>query len=695
MDSDFYNVILNWVSDNPNYSYFLIFLISLAESLVVVGLIIPGLTIMLAIGTVIGAGYISLWPAMFASILGAVVGDGISYQIGRHFQQSIRNWYVFRKYPEIIIRCENFFARHGKKSVAIGRFAGPVRPMIPAIAGMMKMPPMQFYFVNIISAILWSPSHLLPGILFGNALQSMPPGISKKLTVIVFITLLGIWFISIIIKKFWRSLKRRFNRWGTRIWMYAEDNSYTVLQNIIKHPLTHKKHQVDSFLFLILAFTLTILFIIGVKTHFTFTGLNPLFKHLALLLNTSTELNRVLLILDSNVSEIVLLSIFLGYFVYFSVTAAFNRDRINTKILSKHFIVNRAIYISTGLLAAFFLSTYLIAHIVKYPMPYQLSYTYANLYSTSFPNTSVGLLALLIGYVGIIKYSSNPKEYVKSSYNFYAGTILIFFCLLKLYLGYIWLSDIFGAILISCCLLLIFCIFYWQKPIENINKQNFNIASLVIILSIVTVNTTISYLKNTTTEYNLATIRQNLDTDELNMSVWQAQSNLFSNSTDPIINIQWLGDLDTIKQQLTNKNWYQPPTFGFKSMLSFLEVNPEITNLPVLPTYYQDHLPVLVLSKKDQNNRILTLRLWQSPYIIANQTLWVGTIEYFKPQKIFNNFTVLKHWPQREFSDAPNSLIANLDKKNHYKIINVPQQNLTDDELKIILISENLKQNIN
>lgn len=693
MDLDSLQPLLVWVRDNPNLSYLLIFLLSLAESLIVVGLIIPGITIMAIIGTLIGAGYISLWPSMIAAILGAILGDGLSYAIGRKFQQHIRNWRIFRRYPDIILKCEKFFARHGGKSVVFGRFAGPIRPMIPAIAGMMKMPPLQFYVVNIISALLWAPSHLLPGVIFGNALVNLPPGISKKIITVVICALTAIWLTSKIIKTLWHNLKRKVHRWGTRIWFYVENNSLTFLQKIIKHPLTHRKHQADSFLFLLLTFFVTIIFITLTKLHIIITVFNPFFKHLALILNTQS-ISNILLILDSNSSESILLLIFIGYFIYFAINSTFNKHKLNTTIFNHQIILNRHLYLSSGLLISFFLTTYIISHIVKYPTPYQLSYVYTNLYSTSFPNTSIGLLTLLLGYIAVIKYCNDPKQYQQSSYNIYAGLILTIFIGFKLYLGYVWLTDVIGAILISSCLLLIFCIFYWQKPIENINIKNFNLVSLSLISCIIVANTGVYYFQKNHDQYNINTVRQNLDTEQLLYQDWQHQQDLFIHVSDPIINIQWLGNIDTINALLRKQGWEEQPRFNFKTMLVFLENNPAMTSIPLLPTYYQDHAAVLVMSKLDQNNKIITIRLWQSEYTLAKdnintQTLWVGTVEYFKPQKLFNFITILRHWPQREFSDAAHSFVNILNKipEVKCKVITDSNQTLTDDNLKIMLVT--------
>jgi membrane protein DedA with SNARE-associated domain len=56
-----------------------------------------------------------------------------------------------------------FFERHGGKSVAIGRFFGPIRAVIPLAAGLMQMPRGWFWFANIVSALVWAPMLLFVG----------------------------------------------------------------------------------------------------------------------------------------------------------------------------------------------------------------------------------------------------------------------------------------------------------------------------------------------------------------------------------------------------------------------------------------------------------------------------------------------------------------------------------------------------
>ena len=155
--------LLEWIETNPAWSGLAIFLISLSESLAVIGLFIPGLLIMGAIGGLVKIGSLKLLPTLFWAILGAIFGDSISYSIGRRFKGSLPTFWPFRQFPHWLGRGKTFFARYGSMSIVIGRFVGPVRPFIPVVAGIMAMCPRRFFVSNVISAILWAPIYIFPG----------------------------------------------------------------------------------------------------------------------------------------------------------------------------------------------------------------------------------------------------------------------------------------------------------------------------------------------------------------------------------------------------------------------------------------------------------------------------------------------------------------------------------------------------
>ena len=165
-------VIQSWLLLNHEWLGPTIAFMALIEALVVVGLLIPGVAIMFALGAMAGAGVMDPLTMLLWGIIGSIIGDGISFQLGYHYHNRVRFWWPFNKHPEWLKKGEEFFHSHGDLSIALGRFIGPVRPIVPVVAGMLDMSPTRFYIVNILSAIPWAPVYLMPGFLAGAAVQS-------------------------------------------------------------------------------------------------------------------------------------------------------------------------------------------------------------------------------------------------------------------------------------------------------------------------------------------------------------------------------------------------------------------------------------------------------------------------------------------------------------------------------------------
>jgi len=160
-----------WIALHPHYAGLAVFLIAMAESLAVVGLLVPGVAMMFAAGALIGAGALSFAPTCGYAIAGAVAGDGISFWLGWRYRERLSSLWPFTRYPGMIARGTDYFHRYGGRSVLFGRFVGPVRAVIPLVAGMLAMPARRFVYINVLSAILWGPAYLLPGMAFGASLD--------------------------------------------------------------------------------------------------------------------------------------------------------------------------------------------------------------------------------------------------------------------------------------------------------------------------------------------------------------------------------------------------------------------------------------------------------------------------------------------------------------------------------------------
>lgn len=158
-----YQGVETWIIANPHWAGLAVFTISMCESLAVIGLFIPGIVAMSIIGGLVSANILMIVPTLLWAIAGAIVGDGVSYYIGRRFKEHLPNYWPFSRFPQWLERGKKFFIHHGTKSIIIGRFVGPVRPFIPVVAGMMSMRPRTFLIANVFSAIIWAPIYMLPG----------------------------------------------------------------------------------------------------------------------------------------------------------------------------------------------------------------------------------------------------------------------------------------------------------------------------------------------------------------------------------------------------------------------------------------------------------------------------------------------------------------------------------------------------
>lgn len=109
--------------------------------------------------------------------LAGVLGDTVSYFLGRHFHQNIRRLPGLRHHPEWIAGAEAYFQHYGIASLLVGRFIGPLRPMLPMVAGMFDMPFPRFFAVSLLAGAGWSVAYLLPGWATGAAIRlPLPEG---------------------------------------------------------------------------------------------------------------------------------------------------------------------------------------------------------------------------------------------------------------------------------------------------------------------------------------------------------------------------------------------------------------------------------------------------------------------------------------------------------------------------------------
>ena len=196
-------LLTNWISNNPDWALFIVFGIAFIESLAIVGLLMPGWLLLVGVGVLIGTGNINFYLASVFCFAGAVLGEYISFMVGVHYQEKVHHWSIFKRHPDWLEKTEHFFQRYGIASIALGRFVGPVRAFVPLIAGMSAMPAIRFQITNWLSAVVWAPMYLTPGVILGASV-SIDPNVRWILLANIVVIVVSGWLAASYLKNIWK-----------------------------------------------------------------------------------------------------------------------------------------------------------------------------------------------------------------------------------------------------------------------------------------------------------------------------------------------------------------------------------------------------------------------------------------------------------------------------------------------------------
>lgn len=192
--------IVLFIQNNQSWAGLVIFIMAFGESLFVLGIFIPATVLLFATGTLIATGVLDAGPILFWGICGAIVGDALSFWLGRWMGPKVLRHRYLNSYRRKVARARLFFYRYGFLAVLIARFLGPLRCFIPTVAGVMGMPELRFQIANIISAILWLPALLAPGYLASLSVEALKQGQHANIYSLVGLTVIAI-IVWLVIRK--------------------------------------------------------------------------------------------------------------------------------------------------------------------------------------------------------------------------------------------------------------------------------------------------------------------------------------------------------------------------------------------------------------------------------------------------------------------------------------------------------------
>src|SRR5215813_13607958 len=168
--SAFFEGLVDVVGAHPQVSFLAVFLLALSEAVPVIGTVVPGSSLIIAISAIATAANIKPWGLLIAAVAGAIAGDGFSFWLGHRYHRQILRGWPLNRFPWVIERSAQLIRKYGIASVFLARFTAVVRAFVPLLAGILKMSTRHFYVANILSALVWAPMHVFPGALVGLAI---------------------------------------------------------------------------------------------------------------------------------------------------------------------------------------------------------------------------------------------------------------------------------------------------------------------------------------------------------------------------------------------------------------------------------------------------------------------------------------------------------------------------------------------
>jgi len=186
--------LLMLLPDGPLFAV-MIGILALIEGIVGLGLIVPGAILTVFGGFLVHHGKGDLLPVLAAASCGAIIGDLISYLLGARFGSRLWGRGLLKKHVDLLLKAQAYFFDHGGKSVFFGRFIGPLRGLVPFIAGAAHMRPLPFLAWAVVSGLLWGIGY--PGLGYlGGTSWDMARGLSGGAALLIVLLTLIVGFFT-------------------------------------------------------------------------------------------------------------------------------------------------------------------------------------------------------------------------------------------------------------------------------------------------------------------------------------------------------------------------------------------------------------------------------------------------------------------------------------------------------------------
>jgi len=613
---------IDWINQYPITTSILIFGTAFLESMFVIGTLVPGAILIISFGALIALGHLDMTSTILLCIAGAVTGDGLSYWLGYHYKRQIKKIWPFKHFSKQLQAGEKFFEQHGGKSVAMGRFVGPIRAVIPTIAGMMGMSPMRFTIINVLSAIAWAPAYLLPGFVFGASLE-LASEVAIRLVVLVFGIIIFILILHWLIRKILTFIQPRASaiNHSTLLWARRHKILGPAVQSLVD------PRQPESPALLFFAFFLII------------SGTVFFYISSSLSLHGSLLDQRIYGLMQSLrtpwVDQFMVWATMLGDVFVVTSTSLI----VITWLLIKRNIP-AALHFGAAILFGAIL-TRILKVSLQISRPDTSLFTEASFYS--FPSSHSTMAMVAYGFLAIIicrEISPARRLFIYVS----AGILICMIALSRLYLGAHWFSDVIGGLSLGLIWITLLGIAYRQHHSTPLPAKTLITTCILAIILSAGLHSQLHfdrefnrYTHNSTQQIKL--LNNWLEQDWKKLEPYR--NDLAHSSAYPF-NVQWADSLEQIEKKLQLHSWQAAPRLNPANIMKWLSNQTPLKERPILPHVHNDKHESLAMTYFDKKqNKYWVIRFWQSRYKTKTKPVWLGEIAPMQSK----SFLGVLHYP--------------------------------------------------
>ena len=623
MESHYFQIVLNYLRAHIHLGELFTFLIAFSESLPIIGTAIPGSITMTIVGILVGSGAMPITLSLAVASIGAFSGDSVGYFFGYYYNERLRNMWPFKKHPKWLTLGEDFFKKHGGKSIVLGRFIGPARCMVPMIAGLLQLSWIRFVIAALPSAVMWALMYMMPGVLLGALAQQAPKGETTQFFMIGGGIILGFCFIFWLVQHFFTQLARAINNTTDMLWRYLQEKNQGrfFIRLITNHQNPDDHHQLTLFCFSMLSAILFLILLLNVRFQTWMINANqPLFHLIQSIRTPLWDKVFVAITVMGAPKTMLMVGTLVGVGLW----------------IKKQWRAGAHIFAALILSIGFSYVAKFISHSQRPTGFTMVATTY------SFPSGHTTLSFVIVGLISFF-----VAQLVSKNWKFFPYLLGGIFVLLvpfsRLYLGAHWITDIIGAFLLGFSVLLLCVVSYRRMPSPS-GVIQLSPSSITILLVICF---GLSWAINL--DRNFQTILVNTTpfwkTQRIRTEAWWHSplhyTPLYRNDRlgdvyQPF-NVQWKGDVTRITQVLKKAGWQTlPKNPQLATTLKRFSSYQAQYHMPLWSWLYHDQEPILLMIKQLPNHkRIIELRLWKSDTFFShsNESLLIGAIDIRLPPK--------------------------------------------------------------